>query len=148
MRTRAFSMRNWIIKHYYINSMLQTFIRAKQKVSNWNSLKHRGFTLDYTRILSQTRCTYRQSAEKIQVIPAGLWHHVEWRLDTDESEKRIPCIFPFIYITPTNALLKNINTIYCFQFEPTYFSHTLTIFRAHILVIRVHLKMCSSPYNC
>jgi hypothetical protein len=30
----------------------------------------------------------------------------------------------------------------------TCFGHTLTIFRAHILVSKVHLKTCSSPYNC
>jgi hypothetical protein len=28
---------------------------------------------------------------------------------------------------------------------PIYFGHILTIFRAYILVSKVHLKICSSP---
>jgi hypothetical protein len=42
---------------------------------------------------------------------------------------------------------KHIYNIYCFLFLPTCFGHTLTIFRFYFLVLRVHLKMCGSPYN-
>jgi hypothetical protein len=54
----------------------------------------------------------------------------------------------FIYICNTNkCTCKSIYNLYCFLFAPTCFSYTLTIFKAYILVSRVHVKMCSSPYN-
>ena len=58
----------------------------------------------------------------------------------------IPCInMNFIHIYNANkCTYKSTYNLYCL-FSPTCFGHTLTIFRAHILVTRVHLKMCSSP---
>ena len=54
----------------------------------------------------------------------------------------------FIHICNTNKYTyKSIYNLYCFLFSPTCFGHILTIFRAYILVPRVHLKVCSSPYN-
>jgi hypothetical protein len=54
----------------------------------------------------------------------------------------------FIHVCDNNkCTFKSICNVHCFLFSPTCFGHTLTVFRAYVLVPRVCIKMCSSPYN-
>jgi hypothetical protein len=53
----------------------------------------------------------------------------------------------FIHISNNNkCTYKSLYNLYCLS-APTCFDHILTVFMAYILVLRVHFKMCSSPYN-
>jgi hypothetical protein len=80
-------------------------------------------------------------------LPA-LLEHFGLAMDQSRSLKHAHLFFFFIYICNTNkCTYKSTYNLYCFVPVPTCFGHTLAIFRAYILVSRVRLKMCSSPYN-